>query len=72
MEAIDAVITWVDGVRPKATKQSIESTLAGRTDIKKQYLHSNEISFCVASILKYAPFIRKVFIVTDCQSPNLR
>tara|TARA_B100001059_G_scaffold232448_1_gene270279 strand:+ start:236 stop:1177 length:942 start_codon:yes stop_codon:yes gene_type:complete len=70
MEAIDAVITWVDGSDPKY-QTKYRKYFSGRTDIKKQYLHSNEISFCVASILKYAPFIRKVFIVTDCQSPNL-
>ena len=70
MDAIDAVITWVDGADANH-QMKYEKYLRGRSDFKKQYLQSNEIAFCVASILKYAPFIRKIFIVTDGQSPNL-
>ena len=39
--------------------------------INRQYLQANEIHFCVASIIKFAPFVRKIFIVTDNQKPNL-
>ena len=70
MEAIDAVITWVDGSDPDYQMRH-DKYLSGRSDIKKQYLQSNEITFCIGSILKYAPFVRKIFIVTDGQSPNL-
>ena len=70
MEAIDAVITWVDGSDPDY-QMRYDKYLSGRSDIKKQYLQSNEITFCIGSILKYAPFVRKIFIVTDGQSPNL-
>ena len=41
-------------------------------NFKKQYLQDNEIVFCVSSILKYAPFVRKIFIVTDNQVPNFK
>ena len=70
MEAIDAVITWVDGADPNY-QMKYRKYFAGRSNIKKQFLQSNEITLCIASILKYAPFIRKIFIVTDGQSPNL-
>jgi|TARA_Y100000389_G_C17393092_1_gene481018 hypothetical protein len=70
MDAIDAVITWVDGADANH-QMKYEKYFRGRSDFKKQYLQSNEIAFCVASILKYAPFIRKIFIVTDGQAPNL-
>ena len=71
MEAIDAVITWVDGADPNY-QMKYRKYFAGRSNIKKQFLQSNEITLCIASILKYAPFIRKIFIVTDGQSPNLK
>ena len=70
MEKIDAVITWVDGSEPNY-KLKLEENLKNKKIINRQYLHANEINFCVASIIKFAPFIRKIFIVTDNQKPNL-
>tara|TARA_B100000989_G_scaffold51955_1_gene34627 strand:+ start:235 stop:1185 length:951 start_codon:yes stop_codon:yes gene_type:complete len=70
MEKIDAVITWVDGADPKYQKK-LKEHLKDRNAFKKQYLQASEINFCIASIINYAPFIRKVFVVTDGQLPNL-
>ena len=70
MEKIDAVITWVDGSEPNYQRK-LKEHLSNNDTIKRQYLQANEINLCVASIVKYAPFIRKIFIVTDKQSPNL-
>ena len=70
MEKIDAVITWVDGSEPNY-KLKLEENLKNKKIINRQYLQANEIHFCVASIIKFAPFIRKIFIVTDNQKPNL-
>ena len=70
MEKIDAVITWVDGSEPNYQRK-LKEHLSNNDKIKRQYLQANEINLCVASIVKYAPFIRKIFIVTDKQSPNL-
>ena len=70
MEKIDAVITWVDGSEPNY-QLKLEKNLKNNKAIKRQYLQANEIDFCVASIIKFAPFIRKIFIVTDKQRPNL-
>ena len=70
MEKIDAVITWVDGSEPHYQRK-LKEHLSNNDTIKRQYLQANEINLCVASIVKYAPFIRKIFIVTDKQSPNL-
>ena len=70
MEKIDAVITWVDGSEPNYQRK-LKEHLSNNDTIKRQYLQANEINLCVASIVKYAPFIRKIFIVTDNQSPNL-
>ena len=70
MEKIDAVITWVDGSDPKY-QVKYQGFLEKRGDFKKQYMQADEIDFCVLSIIKYAPFIRKIFIVTDGQAPDL-
>ena len=70
MEKIDAVITWVDGSEPDYQRK-LKEYLTYNNTLKKQYFQANEINLCVASIVKYAPFIRKIFIVTDKQRPNL-
>ena len=70
MEKIDAVITWVDGSEPNY-RLKLEENLKNKKIIKRQYLQANEIYFCVASIIKFAPFVQKIFIVTDNQKPNL-
>ena len=71
MRSIDAVITWVDG-SDEDYKKKIENHLTTSTNYKKQYLQANEIEYCVKSILKFAPFVRKIFIVTDSQKPSFR
>ena len=70
MEKIDAVITWVDGSEPNYQRK-LKEYLTDNNTLKRQYFQANEINLCVASIVKYAPFIRKIFIVTDKQRPNL-
>ena len=69
MRSIDAVITWVDG-SDQEYKKKIEKHLTTSTNYKKQYLQANEIEYCVKSILKFAPFVRRIFIVTDNQRPS--
>lgn len=73
---IDAVITWVDGNDPvhRAKRMSYSSSdelvnddIAG--DVRFESV--GEIHYCVASILRFAPFIRNIFIVTDGQDPHL-
>ena len=70
MEKIDAVITWVDGSDLNYQKK-LKKYLKDNNTIRRQYLQANEICLCIASIIKYAPFIRKIFIVTDNQTPDL-
>lgn len=74
---IDAVITWVDGNDPvhQAKRAQFlthkrENTLkdvAGET----RFNQVGEIYCCIASILRFAPWINKIYIVTDNQDPHV-
>jgi hypothetical protein len=72
--AIDAVITWVDGNDPKHREKMSKyledkNSLNSRT-VRMRYDQVDEIEFSVKSILKYAKFVRNIFIVTDNQTPR--
>lgn len=76
MIEIDAVITWVDGNDPRhrAKRMKYGSTDILRSDDvagETRYSNLGEIFWCIASINRYAPFIRKIFLVTDEQDPGL-
>jgi len=73
---IDVVIPWVNGNDSKH-KKKINSYL-NDNDIARipgaystRFVSVNEIKYCILSILKFAPFIRNIFIVTDSQNPNV-
>lgn len=75
-EPIDVVISWVDGNDPLHKQKMnpyleklgrISDDLSGPT----RFRSVGEIYFCVASIYRFAPFVRKIFIITDNQNPDL-
>ena len=73
---IDVVIPWVNGNDSKH-KKKINSYL-NDNDIARipgaystRFVSVNEIKYCILSILKFAPFVRNIFIVTDSQNPNV-
>ncbi len=74
---IDAVILWVDGNDPALTeKRNLYLKQEGKSVSNpgahpSRFASSNEISYCVLSILTFAPFVRNIFIVTDGQDPDL-
>jgi len=70
---IDAVILWVDGNDEKH-KVKIQSYVKDKESIgskkfRTRFDQVNEIKFTIDSILKFAPFIRSIYIVTDDQTP---
>lgn len=73
---IDVVIAWVDGSDPRL-KEKRERYMKGEKVVPFQgtqntrFASNNEIRYCVLSILKFAPFVRNIFIVTDEQDPNI-
>lgn len=72
---IDAVITWVDGNDP-IHRMKLDKALGGKSRKKipgadnTRFGNVNELKYSILSILTFAPFIRKIFIVTDQQDPN--
>lgn len=73
---VDAVITWVDGADPKHAQKLSECLrqqgIERPSTVSKSRLNdSGELAFCVTSILRFAPWIRTIFIVSDEQKPSL-
>ncbi|WP_216938191.1 Stealth CR1 domain-containing protein [Acinetobacter sp. BY484] len=73
MKKIDFVIAWVDGGDPKhqAKRQQFQSKVSVKGAAEDTRFASNdEIYFCIASILKYVPYLGTIYIVTDDQKPT--
>lgn len=73
---IDAVIPWVDGSDPQhAAKLSAYLATLGKSRPKAanptRFHNAGELDYCVTSLLRFAPWIRTIFIVTDEQRPAL-
>lgn len=71
---IDVVIPWVDGDDPKiAMKREQYRGNIGQGKHSSahptRFASTNEIRYCVLSILKFAPFVRTIYILTDEQDP---
>jgi hypothetical protein len=70
---IDAVITWVDGNdnnhQQKMNKYLDDSKNINSKTFRTRFDQVNEIEFAVKSIIKFAPYIKNIFIVTDNQIP---
>ncbi|WP_142783277.1 Stealth CR1 domain-containing protein [Changchengzhania lutea] len=71
---IDAVITWVDGSdinwQEKINRYSDVKINFNDTKHKKRYNSIGEIDIAIKGILKYAPFIKNIYLVTDNQKPE--
>ena len=71
---IDLVYLWVDGSDPKW--QAKRNAFIGKTEEKStinckgRYADNDELKYSLRSIEMYAPWIRKIFIVTDNQVPK--
>ncbi|MCM1530956.1 MAG: stealth family protein [Ruminococcus flavefaciens] len=71
---IDLVYLWVDGNDPKWRAK--RNTALGKADVntpencKGRYSDNDELKYNLRSVSIYAPWIRKIFIVTDDQIPQ--
>lgn len=71
---IDAVILWVDG-SDRQHQNKILPYLEDKSKLlskkfRTRFDQVNEIKFTIDSILKFAPYIRNIFIITDEQTPD--
>ena len=72
--SIDLVYLWVDGNDPKW--QAKRNSFFGRkvenssSNFNGRYANNDELKYSLRSVERYAPWIRKVFIVTDNQKPK--
>jgi Stealth protein CR2, conserved region 2/Stealth protein CR1, conserved region 1 len=77
MFEIDAVITWVDGSDPSHKAQrdhylsNATAPLHDNGTNPHRWVCSDELNFCLRSIANNAPWVRKVWIVTDNQIPDI-
>lgn len=71
---IDAVITWVNGNdivwQEKLNKHSKVKIDFNKKKQSKRYNSIGEIDIAIKSIIKFASFIRNIFLVTDNQTPD--
>lgn len=71
---IDLVYLWVDGNDP--AWQAKRNAFTGITDenlpinCKGRYANNDELKYSLRSVEMYAPWIRRIFIVTDNQVPE--
>ncbi len=76
-DKIDAVITWVDGNDPAHQAKRAQFLTHKRENTLKdvagetRFNQVGEIYCCIASILRFAPWINKIYIVTDNQDPHV-
>ena len=71
---IDAVVTWVDGNDPvhrakRAMYEKKDESLNDDIGGAIRYTSVGEIKYCIASLLRFAPFLRTIWLVTDGQDP---
>lgn len=71
---IDLVYLWVDGTDPKwqEKKRIFTGKLIDDSEEnnKGRYISNDELKYSLRSVEKHAPWIRKIFIVTDNQKPE--
>ena len=73
-DPIDAVITWVDGADPvHAAKRALYHDPSAHADAVSptRFCGLGELRYAVRSLFRFAPFLRRIHIVTDDQHPTL-
>lgn len=74
---IDAVIAWVDGRDPQHLRKRMRwlgkeaGPLSENAVNPHRWNEADELGICLRSIALNAPWLRRVFIVTDAQTPDL-
>ena len=75
--AIDAVITWVDGADPahmakrRARRAQAAADLHPNGVNPHRWASSDELTYCLTGLATHAPWLRRIWLVTDAQTPDL-
>ncbi len=72
-DPIDAVLTWVDGEDPAhVAKRKLYDPGFGAAGVEAtRFASRDEIRFSLSALLKFAPWLRCIHIVTDGQVPRV-
>jgi hypothetical protein len=71
--AVDVIVTWVDGSRPDYEEKMLSFFAAahpGRKLNSARHRNNHELRFSLRSLETYAPWLRKIHLVTDGQCPE--
>lgn len=77
-EPIDFVIYWVDGADPEHVSKRLRyqkefSLLDENNEVQstnqKRFVQKDELKYCLRSIKQFAPWYRKILLLTDSQIP---
>lgn len=72
---IDAVVTWVDGDDPahRAKLNRLLESMGRKPSAAAptRFRSVGEIDHCITSLLKFAPFLRRIHVITDAQTPPI-
>jgi hypothetical protein len=75
VQDIDAVVTWVDGEDPqhRAKLDAYLGSIGRRpaAAAPTRFRSAGEIDWCITSLLRHAPFLRRIHILTDAQVPPI-
>ncbi|MEO8161246.1 MAG: stealth family protein [Arenimonas sp.] len=71
---VDAVITWVDGNDPehahrRAQVLGADAVASHAAAAPTRFGDCGEVAWCVSSLLRFAPWLRTIWIVADDQRP---
>lgn len=73
-EGIDLVYLWVDGSDPEwqKKKRAFTGIISDDSETNNigRYINNDELKYSMRSVVKHAPWIRKIYIVTDGQKPE--
>jgi hypothetical protein len=73
---VDAVYMWVDGNDPKIKGKRLKylqmenGNLNPQSAAKGRFYDNEELKYSLRSLEKYAPWVRKIFLITDNQVPK--
>lgn len=72
---VDVVYTWVDGgdpewLRRKAATLGLEHVDVGAEQGTERFRSRNELMYSLRSIDTFAPWVNRIWIVTDAQTPD--